>query len=112
MLSASSFNPVVPISATQTGPTAPIIVTFSEPLVGGVSAALNWDGVVKPGVGQRRWVVALGNPVISGSTVTVIPKRSAIAGGSARIDYDASPPDVVSALTGHPASAFTDYPVT
>lgn len=105
-------NPPVPILATQANRTAPVVVTFNEPLVPGTSDSANWTGLAKNAAQPRRWTAALFDPVIADATVTVIPKLVGIDAGDPWVGYRATPPDIVSALTGVPAEPFLLFPVT
>lgn len=102
----------LPISATQANRLADVIVTFDQPLVGGVSAKANWHGRAKNAGQPRSFGAAVFDPVIAGAVVTVDPKLTFIGAGAPQISYDATPADVVSLATGIPALPFLNYPVT
>lgn len=95
----------MPIAATLAFATGVWSVTFDKILTAGALAAGSWTFRASDSNFAADTAVAAGNTVSGAST-----EGSENAGADV-VNYAATPADVLS-LTGLPAAAFTDFPLT
>lgn len=101
----------VPVSATFGRVSQNLAVTFDQLLVPGVTDMFNWTMTVDLGPGPR--VLIGGAPGAVAASTATIPMVDVVGGaGPDRCTYAAFPPDIVGLVSGLPAAAFVDFPVT
>lgn len=106
-LALGSNVPPVPISAVWTGGLpGSLAVTFDQPLVPGALSAFNWIAI------HANWIWSFSAAVAAGSVVTLTPVQGIAGPPTEVLQFDPPPDDVVDAITGLPAVAFTDFPIT
>lgn len=104
------LSPPVPTAAWWFDSTTTMRVAFDQLLQPGTSATGNWEGCIQ---GAPRTLTQ--NPFTTGTilhnTVTIPMLRGAICFGVDRVEYFATPPDVLG-RTGVPVAPFSGFPVT
>lgn len=98
-------QPPLPVSATLAFATGAWSVTFDKILTAATLAAGNWTFVASDSEFTADTAVA------AGDTVSGTATEGSEAPGPNIVNYAAAPADVLN-LTGHPAAAFSDFPLT